>query len=671
MDCSSIAIARSWVYRGPMSIVTGLKRLVVGRRLANAPAAPTLLPKRLALPRLASDALSSVAYAPDEILITLSLAGMTGYLFSWQIGLGVGIVLAVVVVSYRQTVRAYPDGGGDYQVASANLGKHAGLTVASALLVDYVLTVAVSVCAAVVHLKVLWPAAANHQILIAVAVIAILALVNLRGARGSAAWPTYVFVISVFTMLGIGLFRILVLGQELRSETAELTVIGPEGVDHAMGWVLVAVIARAFSSGCAALTGVEAVANGVPYFRPPKSRNAATVLAIVGVLAFAMLLGVVVLARLTGVHLIDELGGASYLAPDGSTSTVGAATVTGQLAQTVFGDWFLPGSYIVVGATLAILLMAANTGFTGFPTLASVLAKDGFLPRQLHTRGDRLAFSNGIVLLAGAAAVMVVAFEASVTALIQLYVVGVFIAFTLGQVGMVKHWGRALRSEQDRGGRRRMTRARVINIIGAVITGGVLVIVLISKFLHGAWIALLAMGLSYTLMVAIDRHYAQVRAELALDARQDRGLPSRVRAVILVQQLNLPTLKALNYAKASRATSLMAVAIAVDDEETRRLSQAWAKEDFGIPLRVIASPYREITQPFLKYVSELRTENPRDVVAVYIPDYVVGRWWESLLHNQTAALIRSRLHHMTGVMVISVPYQLSSSRRKEQRQARS
>ena len=656
-----------------MNIIAGLKRVLVGRRLSNSQLGETLLPKRLALPVFASDALSSVAYAPDEIFITLSLAGMTGYLFSWQIGLAVGVVVAVVVLSYRQTVRAYPTGGGDYEVASANLGRHAGLTVASALLVDYVLTVAVSVSAGVLNAKAMMPWLDGHEVFAAVAVIGLLALMNLRGMRESGglfAWPTYIFMVSMLAMLAVGFFRILVLGQPLMSETAHLIVLDPKGSATAGGWLLIAVIARAFSSGCAALTGVEAIANGVPAFRPPRSRNAAAVLAMLGLIAVVMLVGVVVLAKLTKVHLIDELSGTHYLAPDGSISHTPAVTVTGQLARTVFGDWFSPGFHLMLLATVAILVLAANTAFNGFPSLASILAKDGYLPRQLHTRGDRLAHSNGIICLAAAAIVLVIIFETSVTALIQLYVVGVFISFTLGQVGMVRHWSQRLRTELDRGERRRMQRARVINVIGATATGTVLLVVLVSKFTHGAWLALLAMGAVFLAMLQVHRHYRQVREELALDTVTDRILPSRVRAVVLVQQVNRPTAKAIAYAKASRATSLTGVTIAVDDEETREVVAAWEQEDFGIPLRVIASPYREITQPFLRYVSELRTENPRDVVAVYIPDFVVGRWWERFLHNQTSRLIRDRLHVMKGVMVISVPYQLSSSLRRHESQGR-
>ncbi|MDO5066262.1 MAG: APC family permease [Propionibacteriaceae bacterium] len=629
--------------------------------------------KRLALPVFASDALSSVAYAPDVILITLALAGMSGYLFSWQVGLAVGFVVAVVVFAYRQTVRAYPSGGGDYEVVRANLGRHAGLTVASALLVDYVLTVAVSVSAGVLNAKAMMPWLEGHEVLVAVVVIAGLALMHLRGVRefgGLFAWPTYIFVFSMLTMLIVGFVRIFLLGHTVRSETAHLEVIGVGEAATVGGWFLVAVVVRAFASGCATLTGVEAVANAVPAFKPPKGSNAAKVLTVLGIVSVVMLLGIIALAGMTGVRVIDELGGTRYLTPEGVISDIPTVTVTGQLARAVFGDWFAPGFYVMVIATVAILFLAANTAFNGFPSLASTLAKDGYLPRQLHTRGDRLAHSNGIISLAVVASVFVVIFQASVIALIQLYVVGVFISFTLGQLGMVQHWNRGLRSELDRGVRRRMQRSRIVNVIGAVVTAAVLVVVLVSKFTHGAWVALLAMAGVFLVMLQVHRHYAQVRQELALEAATDRILPSRVRAVVLVQQVNRPTAKAIAYAKASRATSLTGVTIAVDDEETRDVVAAWDEEDFGIPLRVIASPYREITQPFLRYVSELRTENPRDVVAVYIPDFVVGRWWERFLHNQTSRLIRDRLHVMKGVMVISVPYQLSSSLKRHERQGR-
>ncbi len=630
----------------------------------------TLLPKRLALPVFASDALSSVAYAPDEILITLSLAGMAGFMFSWPIGLMVGIVVAVVVMSYRQTVYAYPNGGGDYEVAKENLGRHAGLTVAAALLVDYVLTVAVSVSSGVINAKAMFPFLDGHEAWTAVGVIVLLTIVNLRGVRdsgGAFAIPTYVFMISMLLMIFIGLFRIFVLGHELLSETANLEVVRPDGSGDLVGWALIAILARAFSSGCAALTGVEAISNGVPAFKPPKSRNASTVLGALGLIAITMLLGIIALANLTKVHLIDELTGTHYINEAGETIHTAATTVVGQLAAVVFSDWFQPGFYIMIAATMLILFLAANTAFNGFPALASILARDSYLPVQLHTRGDRLAFSNGILMLSVAAIVLVLAFNASVTALIQLYVVGVFISFTLGQIGMVRHWTGTLRTERDPAVRRRQQRSRVINIVGATMTGVVLIVVLISKFTHGAYLALVAMGLMYVLMLGISNHYRAVAEEVKLTPESDRALPSRVRAVVLAQHVNLPTIKAIAFARATRPTTLTAVCVAIDDDQVETILDEWEAEDFGIPLKVIASPYREVTGPFIKFVSQLRTENPRDVVSVFIPEYVVGHWWEQVLHNQTALMIRTRLHFMQGVMVTSVPYQLESSDRRRDR----
>ncbi|MEO7586850.1 MAG: APC family permease [Arachnia sp.] len=653
-----------------MNIYSALKRVLVGRRLSNEQMGETLLPKRLALPVFASDALSSVAYAPDEILITLSLAGMTGYLFSWQIGIAVAVVVGVVVLSYRQTVHAYPTGGGDYEVAAANLGRRASLTVASALLVDYVLTVAVSVSAGVLNAQAIIPALAGHEATVAIVVIVLLTIMNLRGVRESGSFfalPTYVFMVSMFIMLGVGFFRIFVLGQPLASETAQLTVMAPDGSPEPVGWVLIAVLARAFSSGCAALTGVEAISNGVPSFRPPKSRNAASVLGMLGLVAITLLVGIITLANLTKVRLIDELTGAHYIDGQGNAIHSSAVTVTGQLARVVFGDWFVPGVFIVVIATMVILFLAANTAFNGFPSLASILAKDAYLPRQLHSRGDRLAYSNGIITLALCAIGLVWAFDASVTALIQLYVVGVFISFTLGQIGMMKHWTTALATETDRRARRKMQRSRIINTVGAALTGLVLVVVLISKFTHGAYLALVAMGVMYLMMTFIRKHYEAVSEEVHLDENSERALPSRVRGVVLVQQVNLPTAKAVAFAKASRGTSLVGVLVALDEDETAQVIRDWNAEDFSVVLKVVASPYREITTPFIRFVGDLRTENPRDVVAVYIPEFVVGHWWEQLLHNQTALLIRTRLHFMPGVMVISVPYQLQSSKRAKER----
>jgi len=640
-----------------------VKRLLVGRKLASAQLGETLLPKRIALPVFASDALSSVAYAPDEILLTLSLAGMAGFAFSWQIALAVAAVMLIVVMSYRQTVHAYPSGGGDYEVATVNLGPSWGLVVASALLVDYVLTVAVSVSSGVQNAKAVLPFLEGHEGLWAMGLIIVLMAMNLRGVRESGTFfaiPTYGFMIGVLGMTAWGLTRILGFGEPLKAPTADYTVVGDPFFDPLLPLAAVMLLARAFSSGCAALTGVEAISNGVPAFREPKSRNAATTLAMLGGIAVTMLGGIIVLANLTGLKLVDP-DGHSRFELNGVPVPDAHDTAMGQLARTIF-DTFPVGFYWVVIATMVILFLAANTAFNGFPVLGSILAKDGFLPRALHTRGDRLAYSNGILALATAAAVLVMVYNASVTALIQLYVVGVFVSFTVSQFGMMRHWTRHLRTEKDARERARMMRSRMINAIGLTGTGVVLVIVLASKFIYGAYLAVLAMAGVFLVMRGIRRHYDKVAREVAVGPVDARMLPSRVRAVIMVQEVNKPTMRAVNFARATRASSIEAVTVSIDEAETRRIVEEWDAQDLDVPLKVIASPYREVTGPFLNYVKGMRSDNPRDVVCVYIPEYVVGHWWEQILHNQTGLILKTRLNFMQGVMTTSVPYQLASSK---------
>lgn len=670
--------ARTLLPRGPkqdyshrVSSSHALKRLLVGRKLASTQLGETLLPKRIALPVFASDALSSVAYAPDEILLTLSLAGMAGFAFSWWIGLLVAAVMAVVVLSYRQTVHAYPSGGGDYEVATVNIGASAGLTVASALLVDYVLTVAVSVSSGVQNAEAMLPFLQGHEGPVAAAVILVLMAMNLRGVKESGgifAIPTYLFMAAIGVMTLWGLARIFLLGDTVRAETAGYQVVSTAAyAQNFTGLLMVALLARAFSSGCAALTGVEAISNGVPAFQQPKSRNAATTLGLLGLIAITMLGGIITLANLTQVRMLDVRGGAYFVTPDGTELHHEATTVVGQLARAVFYDSFRPGFYVVILLTMLILFLAANTAFNGFPTLGSILARDGYLPRQLHTRGDRLAYSNGIISLAAAAIALVLIFNASVTALIQMYVVGVFVSFTVSQFGMLRHWTRHLRTETDPEAARRMRHSRLINAIGLTMTGVVLVVVLASKLLHGAYLAIIAMAVTFWLMKAIHRHYARVAREVALSGHWDRALPSRVRAVVFVGQVNKPTMRALAFARATRPSTLDCVSVSVDAEESRELLAAWDENEVDAALKVIASPYREVTNPFVDHVRRLRTDNPRDVVCVYIPEVVVGHWWEHALHNQTALVIRTRLHFMPGVMTTSVPYQLRSSALAEER----
>jgi amino acid transporter len=631
-----------------------LKRLLVGRAVRSDRLQHTLLPKRIALPVFASDALSSVAYAPDEILLTLSIAGVLAYGFSPWVGLAVVVVMLTVVASYRQNVHAYPSGGGDYEVATVNLGPRFGLGVASALMVDYVLTVAVSISSGVANLGSVWPWALEHKVGVAVGAVVVLTAMNLRGIRESGtafAFPTYAFMILILGMVATGLFRILVLGQDLHAPSAGLTV----SAEHSTtGFAFFFLLLRAFSSGCAALTGVEAISNGVPAFRKPKSKNAATTLLLLGTIAVSMLMGIVVLSHMTGLQFVQDPASQIIGAPAGYVQK----TVTTQLAQAVFGSGFL---LIVVGAATALILfLAANTAFNGFPVLGSILAQDRYLPRQLHTRGDRLAFSNGILFLAAFAVVLIVSFQAEVTRLIQLYIVGVFVSFTLSQAGMIRHWNRLLRTERDKALRARMIRSRAINSFGMCLTGAVLVVVLITKFLLGAWIAIAAMAVMYTLMLAIRRHYDRVATELE-PAEERPMLPSRNHAIVLVSKLHQPTLRAIAYAQATRPDTLTAVTVNMDEADTRRIQAEWDRRRMGVPLTIIDSPYREINQPIIDYVKSRRADAPRDVVTVFIPEYVVGHWWEHLLHNQSALRIKARLLFEPGVMVTSVAWQLQSS----------
>jgi amino acid transporter len=643
---------------------TATKRLLVGRPFRSDRLAHTLLPKRIALPVFASDPMSSVAYAPEEILLTLSVAGVSAYMFSPWIALLVAVVMITVVASYRQNVHAYPSGGGDFEVATVNHGQKWGLVVASALLVDYVLTVSVSMASAAANIGAVVPFVAANKVEFAVGAIVVLTAINLRGIRESGtafAIPTYAFVAGILAMIVWGAVRIYLLDDTVRAESADLRLV--EEGEHLMGFGLVFLILRAFSSGSAALTGVEAISNGVPAFRKPKSRNAATTLLMMGVLAITMFLGLIMLARATGVKVAEDPAVQLINAPAGYDQK----TLVAQLATAVFGG-FDPAIFYVIFFTGLILVLAANTAFNGFPVLGSILAQHRYLPRQLHTRGDRLAFSNGIVGLAAFAIILVIAFNAEVTRLIQLYIVGVFVSFVLSQSGMIRHWNRLLRTETDPIARRRMRRSQAINSFGLFMTAAVLIIVLVTKFTKGAWIAIAAMAAIYALMTAIRRHYDRVASELAdVEQQGPAVLPSRNHAIVLVSKLHLPTRRALAYAKATRPDVLEAVTVNVDDADTRRLVAEWDTEGFSIPLKVVESPYREITRPVLDYVKRVRTDNPRDVVTVFIPEYVVGRWWEQLLHNQSALRLKGRLLFQPGVMVTSVPWQLASSGKVNER----
>ncbi|HEY8654282.1 MAG TPA: APC family permease [Dermatophilaceae bacterium] len=637
------------------------KRLLVGRPLRSSMMGETLLPKKLALPVFCSDPLSSNAYATEEILLMLSLGGLTLLHLTAWVGAAVVLLLVVVVLSYRQTCHAYPDGGGAYAVSRANLGHKAALIAASALLVDYVLTVAVSVAAGVANIVSAVPSLAPHVVILAVGLVSLLAMMNLRGLKESGrffAIPTYGFVLCVFAMIALGLMQML----WGHAPVAESSTIGIRAQENASGLLLVALVLRAFASGCTALTGVEAVSNGVPNFKKPRSHNAAATLAIMGTLTIVMFVGITTLALVAKVHV-----GADPSQLVGAPSGYHQRTVIAQIAGAVFGSNSF-GFFAVQAFTAAILVMAANTAFNGFPILASILGQHGYLPRQFARRGDRLVFSNGIVILALMAIALIWAFDASTTRLIQLYIIGVFVSFTLSQSGMVRHWLTLIARTFDPSKRNRIRRALAINAIGAATTALVLVIVLITKFMHGAWIVVIAMPLVFALMTGIRRHYDRVSIELK---PRPAGvmLPSRIHVIVLVSRLHAPTLQALAFARATRPQTLTALTVRTSAEETDQLMREWEERDVPVPLTVLDSSFRDVTRPVIEYIARLRREGPRDVVSVFIPEYVVGHWWEHVLHNQSALRLKTRLLFQSGVMVTSVPFRLGSADAAEARRA--
>ncbi|MFD0262809.1 APC family permease [Kitasatospora indigofera] len=642
-----------------------LKRLVIGRAMRSEELGETLLPKRLALPIFASDPLSSVAYATQEILLVLTVGGTAFlYLTPWVAAVVVALMV-IVVASYRQVVYAYPSGGGSYEVVSTNLGPNAGLVVAASLLVDYVMTVAVSVASGVANIISALPSLADYRVEMAVGFVALLAAINLRGVRESGnafAAPTYLFIAGMMLMIVTGLVRVA-FGHPPVASSAQYAITPEDGKDTLAGLGLLLLGLRAFASGCTALTGVEAISNGVPAFRRPKSRNAATTMAAMGITAIVMFVGVTALALIADVHITED---SCQLAGFPDCANTPQQTVIAQLAASVFGGDHSVLFYLIQAATALVLILAANTAFNGFPLLASILAEHRYLPRQLHTRGDRLAFSNGIIALAVVAGGLLWLYDADVTSLIHLYILGVFTSFTLSQIGMVRHWNGLLRTERAPAVRGTAHRARIINGFGAVTTALVLVIVLLTKFTQGAWLAVVAALLLWLMMRGIRRHYDTVAEELAVDDPHAESVrPSKVHGIVLVAKLHKPTLRALGYAQAFRPDTLEALSVAVERDAVDALKEQWAAFDVRVPLKVLDSPYREITKPVVGYVREYRRVNPQEVVAVFIPEYVVGHWWEHLLHNQSALWLKSRLLFTPGVMVISVPWQLSSAPRAD------
>ena len=604
--------------------ISAVKKLFVGSPLATAQARHERLSRTSALAVFSSDALSSVAYATEEILLVLVLAGSAALTFSIPIGIAIALLIAVVVSSYRQTILAYPHGGGAYIGTKDNLGTLPALVAAGALLIDYVLTVAVSVAAGVAAITSAFPILYDYRIALGVIFIAGIATVNLRGLRESGALfavPTYLFVVSFAAMLAYGFVRWMFGWEGVPAPAAE-----PAEMSQALTIFLVL---RAFASGCAALTGVEAVSDGVPAFRPPEARNARIVLAWLGIILVTLFIGITFLA-----HHYQVLPRAEE-------------TVVSQLARLIFGGGLL--YYEVQAVTMLILVFAANTAFADFPRLAYFLARDGFIPRQFGTRGDRLVFSNGILILGGLAALLILLFGGATHALIPLYAVGVFVSFTLSQASMVRRW----LSRREEGWWWRW----VLNAVGAATTGLVMLVIAATKFSHGAWMVVLLIPLLVALFMMIHRHYADVARQLSL-VNYGGPPPIQHSVLVLVGDLHRGVAAALRYAQ-TLSTSAKAVYVELDPERTQKLEEKWGKFGLGVPLVVLTSPYRSLLTPFLDYVNHLLAVGENHVVTIVIPEFVPARWWQHLLHNQTALLIKGALLFRKGVVVVDVPFHLS------------
>jgi len=637
-------------------MVTSVKRLLVGSPLRTEQAAHERLSKKTALAVFSSDALSSTAYATEEILLVLAAAVAFGQANSFRyvvpISLGIAALLVVVATSYRQTIHAYPTGGGAYIVAKENLGTNAGLVAGASLLVDYVLTVSVSTAAGVAAITSMvqgtrFASLDEHKVLLCLVCIAFIAVANLRGVRESGALfaaPTYAFVACFIFMIAYGLFNYFVTGDAA-------PVLAGDELKVAEGYrfqpVTMFLILGAFSNGCAALTGIEAISNGVPAFKRPEARNASRTLVVMAALLTTMFLGTSVMAWLYGVH------------PHASE------TVISQFGRIIFKGpvaWFY---YVVQITTALILVLAANTSFADFPRLASLLARDRFLPRQFANRGDKLVFSNGIVILAIFASVLVIAFGGDTSRLIPLYAVGVFLSFTLSQAGMVRHWlaagggdARASKFVEDEvTGRANWKKSILINGLGAAATFVVLCVFVVTKFVHGAWIVVVIIPLLVFMFRSIHRHYVGVARQLSTE-----GLVHlheiRNTVIVPVSGIHRGVVTALQYAKSISTNGVKAVYVDLDEDATRRIQEKWEQWGSGVELVVLQSPYRSLTRPLLRYVERQRRRGSDDFVTVVLPEFVPARWWQQLLHNQSSLLLKGSLLFRKCVVVVSVPYHL-------------
>jgi amino acid transporter len=599
-----------------------LKRLFVGTPLPTAQSRHERLSKSSALAVFASDALSSTAYATEEILRVLVLAGAVALSYSLPIGVAISLLIAIVIASYRQTILAYPLGGGAYIVSKDNLGTLPALVAAAALMVDYVLTVAVSVAAGIAAVTSAFPGLFSYRVVLCIAAVVAISLANLRGIRDTGkifAAPTYLFIASMLALIAYG--AVGAIFDFLGEAPYQPHPSGLEGI----GFFL---LMRAFASGCTALTGVEAVSDGVPAFKPPEARNASIVLTWLGIILLVLFFGI------------------TYLAYDFGIVPKEHETVVSQLARHVFGGG--PLYYEIQAVTMLILLLAANTSFQDFPRLAYFLARDRYIPRQFATQGDRLVFSNGIVILGSVAIALLVIFAGDTHALIPLYAVGVFISFTASQAGMVRRW---LRVRGD-GWWWRMT----LSGVGAVVTGVVTVTIAVTKFSHGAWIVVLLIPTLVAMFLVVHRHYDEVARQLSLDDYSPPP-PMTNTVLVLVGDLHRGVVHALQYAQTLSPTA-KALYVETDPERTRRLEERWGKWGQGLPLIVLTSPYRSLLGPLLEYIDQLQRHGDNHVVTIVLPEFIPARWWQQILHNQTALLIKGTFLFRKNVIVTDVPHHL-------------
>lgn len=604
-----------------------LKRWLLGPALKTAQAAHERLSKRLALAVFSSDALSSVAYATEEILLVLVLAGSVAV--SWSIPVSILIValLAILTMSYREIIFEYPAGGGAYIVARSNLGEMPGLTAAAALIIDYVLTVAVSVAAGIAALTSAVPALFPHREMLGLLAIVLVVVVNLRGVRESGrifAVPTYIFIGSILLMLGAGFIQ-MIMGHPMPMASIATNSAATQMTEGVTLWLLL----RAFSSGCTALTGVEVISNGVSIFKRPESKNAATTMAFMATILGGLFIGISILAYHYGILPKED------------------ETVVSQIARATFDGGVL--YYLVQASTMAILILAANSSFNGFPRLASILARDGYMPAQMKTRGDRLVFSNGVILLGLFAGLLIVAFRGDTHALIPLYAVGVFLSFTLSQAGMVKHW----LLKRGRHWRKRL----MINGLGAVTTGLATLIIAGTKFMHGAWIVIGLLPLIIVWFRSVHAHYVAVGEQISLTRGHRPPQPRRNTVIIPISSVNRGVLRALDYAR-SHSGDVRAVLVDVDKEDTALTEIKWAQWGCGVHLVVLPSPYRSVLRSLLDYIEELLQKDPEGWVTVVIPEILPARWWQNILHNQRALMLKAALLFKERVILTDVPFHL-------------